>query len=297
MSLVMRGTRPYLYRSVRRNGRVTSVYGGSGAVAELAAQIDSIRRQSDRERRAAEKAERARIAAEDAPAIELFRAVETTAREALLASGYYLHRRSEWRRRGSMTTEVKATESGDVTFDLLKRARDGDPSTRKEIRAFLERDGDLFAEFEMGHLTDVKLSRLGRDDNVIVQEVSLRELRRTAEELAGPNPTPLERMLAHRVAVCQLSVHHAEYRLASQSGKEVTLNYMEYLERRVDSAHRRLLQAAKMLATVRKLGVASPAVQVQVNQVVNVDPATTAVPAQAKVHQIDAEALPETRQN
>src|SRR5262249_1606950 len=35
MALVYRNGRPYLYRSVRRDGRVTSEYRGSGEVAEL----------------------------------------------------------------------------------------------------------------------------------------------------------------------------------------------------------------------------------------------------------------------
>lgn len=120
---------------------------------------------------------------------------------------------------------MKTTEEKDAIFDLAKWVQEGEPSTRKEVQALLARDGDQFSEYEMKHLTDVKLSKIECDNNIIVQQVSLRELRRTAEELAGLNPIPPEQLLAHRVAVCQHAVTHAEYRLADQmfSGESVQL--------------------------------------------------------------------------
>lgn len=267
MALVTRGTRSYAYKSVRKDGRVTSVYRASGATALAIGLLESEDREAERRQRAEERDRRAQIEAEDAPIVEMHQAVEKFARAALIASGHHQHHRSEWRRRRKVKTEVAKT------VDLIKRAQNGDQSTRQEVRAFLQREVDLLTEYEMGHLTDVKLSKMGAGDNVLVQEVRLREIRKNAAELAGPDPTPLERLLAHRVAVCQVAVQHAEYRLAQQadSGESVTLTYMEYLERRITAAHRRLLQAAKMLATVHKFQVPGASVTVNVNQTTNVE--------------------------
>lgn len=48
MAVVHRNGRSYIYRSVRRNGRVTSEYGGSGECALLIAQMETIERDARR---------------------------------------------------------------------------------------------------------------------------------------------------------------------------------------------------------------------------------------------------------
>ena len=45
MALIYRAGRPYLYRSIRRNGRVTSEYRGSGETALLIAALDRLDRE------------------------------------------------------------------------------------------------------------------------------------------------------------------------------------------------------------------------------------------------------------
>lgn len=85
--------------------------------------------------------------------------------------------------------------------------------------------------------------------------------------LLGQSPTPLERLLVDRIAVCWLQVQHADGSYVAELGK-APLELGDYLQRRQDRAHKRYLGALKALAQVRRL--LSPAVQINVaeNQVV-----------------------------
>jgi hypothetical protein len=60
MAVVYRNGRPYVYKSVRRDGRVTSEYRGSGEIAALVGALDQIEtaeRDSEREEARAERDE------------------------------------------------------------------------------------------------------------------------------------------------------------------------------------------------------------------------------------------------
>jgi hypothetical protein len=98
------------------------------------------------------------------------------------------------------------------------------------------------------------------------------ELQAVAADLAGPNPSPVEVMLADAAATCwfALRMHEAHYAGCKADGEDMTLVQSEHSQRRMDRAHRRLLSTLKTLATVRRLAL--PAVQInvapqQVNQV------------------------------
>ena len=99
MSWVRLGRHRYYRRSVRAGGRVTSVYYGGGAEAELASALD---RESQRRRRAEREALlRAREVWESAsrPLDRLALLADLLASAALHAAGYHNHR-GVWRRRG-----------------------------------------------------------------------------------------------------------------------------------------------------------------------------------------------------
>lgn len=81
------------------------------------------------------------------------------------------------------------------------------------------------------------------------------------KQVAGDNPTPLERLLVARVAMCWLDVHDHEYRYAVLNG-ESNYTQFEWRSKMLDRAHNRYLSAIKALALVRKLGV--PAIQVNI---------------------------------
>ncbi len=79
--------------------------------------------------------------------------------------------------------------------------------------------------------------------------VSLEAMR---EELAGPNPSPVERLGAERIASCWLQLHYAEL-IYNQELPKLSLKQDDYYQKRLDRLHRRYLSALRSLAQVRKL--------------------------------------------
>lgn len=81
-------------------------------------------------------------------------------------------------------------------------------------------------------------------------------------ELAGPSPTPLERLLVERIVASWLQTYHYDI-LCAQAGN-ITIDQGDYMQRRQDRAHKRYLSAIKSLAVVRRL--LRPSVQVNIAQ-------------------------------
>ncbi len=102
MALVRRGGKTYLYRSVRRSGRVTSEYMASGAAAELIeaqARLDRIVNAGLRALPPMDPEERGRLDELDRTLDVLVADARGMAHDALAAAGYHQHKRGEWRRR------------------------------------------------------------------------------------------------------------------------------------------------------------------------------------------------------
>jgi hypothetical protein len=89
----------YYRRSNRVNGEVVTEYVGAGLHGERAAQLDDAERDCVALRQAAERIEREKHAALDAPLEELDELVDQLVHAALLADGYHRHDRGEWRKR------------------------------------------------------------------------------------------------------------------------------------------------------------------------------------------------------
>jgi hypothetical protein len=104
MALVHRNGRPYVYRSVRRDGRVTSKYEACGKSAALIDAIDEYKKSLRDCERADIQADREELEAAEKPLVEYFDLVEQIARAALLASGCHQHKR-QWRKRRARRQE------------------------------------------------------------------------------------------------------------------------------------------------------------------------------------------------
>jgi hypothetical protein len=100
----------------------------------------------------------------------------------------------------------------------------------------------------------------GAGQDLAFREAVLRKLELLREELAGPNPTPVERLLVERAVTCWLQVQFAELRVAQATN--MTIAQGDYHQRLIDRAHRRYLSALKTLALVRKLAL--PVLQVNI---------------------------------
>ena len=98
-------------------------------------------------------------------------------------------------------------------------------------------------------------------DDELVKVMHEGRLKLLRAEVAGDNPTPLETLLAERIALCWLHVNLCETTLA-QRGGDMTLAVAEYHQKRLDRAHKRYLGAIKALAQVRRLQL--PAIQMNI---------------------------------
>jgi hypothetical protein len=78
------------------------------------------------------------------------------------------------------------------------------------------------------------------------------ELRDVAAELAGPSPSPVERVLAETAATAWFAYRMHEAQYAGNAPGGMTLTLSEHDQRRMDRAHRRFLSTLKTLAVVRR---------------------------------------------
>jgi len=107
--------------------------------------------------------------------------------------------------------------------------------------------GDLAKQAQLTHID--KFS----GQNLLLKESLTRKLDLMREELAGPNVTPLERLLVERIVACWLHLHHLEMVYACKESMSLALG--SYYQRSISSAQKRYLAAIKTLALVRKLAV------------------------------------------
>jgi hypothetical protein len=94
------------------------------------------------------------------------------------------------------------------------------------------------------------------------REATLAECRKMRKELAGDNPSPLERLLAGRIVLDWLHALEADRQYQLKPGESRSITLSDFYAKQQERAHRRLMRSTKTLAEVRKL--LRPAVQVNI---------------------------------
>ena len=97
-------------------------------------------------------------------------------------------------------------------------------------------------------------------DKELARQTIEKDIERKRREVAGENPTPLEALLAERVALCWAAAQQADAQYARKLAGGMSFRESEYYARRSEQATRQLLRAVQTLATVRRL--LSPTIQV-----------------------------------
>jgi hypothetical protein len=272
----------YYYLSVRRGRSVERQYVGRGTPARAAAQMEQDSRRERAARALALQEERDRLEALEGSVADLCGLADALARAALLAAGFHQHRR-QWRRRRMGTTATKAKgkaagpPAGPQTPEevrqavervrqegaaglpaleaLLARAHAGDEAAVPLVRVlFAEAPGRLEALGDLARHAEMALIVAAAGKDLAFKEGLLAKLVQLRADLAGPSPSPLERLLVGRVAACWLQVQDADIRYA-QNQRDCTFAQGDYYQRRQDRAHRRFLSAIKALALVRRLAL------------------------------------------
>jgi hypothetical protein len=138
--------------------------------------------------------------------------------------------------------------------ELLQRAERGDQGALTELREVATPAGLAGV---MGDLPrEVVTAMVGRlyGKDRLASRAGLEERARlVSDELAGPNPPPVLRLLAEAAGVAWLHYHALELIQARQDG--LPLDMGVYLERMLTQAQKRYLRALREVTTLRqKLG-------------------------------------------
>jgi hypothetical protein len=160
------------------------------------------------------------------------------------------------------TTPAKAAQkNNDELFALVRRAEDGDATAMPALKDLLKHpDGVDTLGGDLAKRARRTLVDKFSGKNLLFKEVLNRKVELLQAEVAGPSPTPLERLLAERVAICWLHLYHLEQIYSQKDSMPLQLGL--YFQRSISSAHKRYLAAMKTLAVVRKLAV--PVLQVNI---------------------------------
>lgn len=151
---------------------------------------------------------------------------------------------------------------------LSDKAEGGDKEARRELRrAVRESAPEVIARCSDTARTYRRLlAETASGGDMLVKEAISERATMLAEEVAGENPTPLEVLLAERIAslwvlVELLEALHAAY-FSRHNTNRPTVTYLLQMVKFQESANRRYLSAIRELARVRKLQSNTPAVQV-----------------------------------
>jgi hypothetical protein len=147
---------------------------------------------------------------------------------------------------------------------LVTRADRGDRTALPAVRqVFAAAPGIWDAYGDLALLGQTALVDLVAGKSALTREALQRRLAAMRAELAGPNASPLEKLLVDRVVACWLQTYSADLSLA-RALKELPPKDVDYYQRRQDRAARQYLKALVSLAQVRRL--LAPPVQVNVAQ-------------------------------
>jgi hypothetical protein len=246
MGWEQRGKRRYYYRSHWENGRTVKEYFGSGEVAEAVAEYDArmaALRDCDRAERLHTQIELARLDAELEHIDQLARAA---LHAAMTAAGFHWHR-GAWRKK---TMSTPTTNDPKKTEELLARAHAGDREAYNQVRPLLAQRQAIEA---FGNVSQRSLGVAVNDfsgKDLVTLDAVFRKLDALREELAGPNPTPMERLLVDRVVTMWFHLHKLECSQALATSPHAPGS--PDFERAINSAHKRYLTAIRELTTFRR---------------------------------------------
>jgi hypothetical protein len=153
--------------------------------------------------------------------------------------------------------ETKQEAEQEALANLLKRAEEGDRSVLPELCKALDADKRLWQTYgDLAQHAEAALGMLVAGENLLLAESLKRTLRSMKEELGGPSPSPLERLLVERVTATWLQTNYYDGMMAQLKGTKNA--QWKVIERQQDAANRRHQGAIKSLATVRKLLTPAP---------------------------------------
>ena len=148
--------------------------------------------------------------------------------------------------------EAGPRQQEDELARLVARAERGDLAVLPALREALAANPTLWQTYgDVSLQAEGALVRVAAGSNLLLAESLLLKLRALKAELGGDGDSPLERLLASRVALTWLEANYRDIQMAQAAGAGEAR--LKVLRQQQDAAHRRHLAGIKQLALVRKL--------------------------------------------
>jgi hypothetical protein len=139
---------------------------------------------------------------------------------------------------------------------LSNRIKAGDAGARYELRDVLEKDWVLWGQLADLEESTIKLmlNQVAAPTDPMTLELFSLQVEKLKQDLAGPEPSPMETALAGRCALLWLQALLADRSLTAAFDKQYW-SLMEMLSQTAERANRKFLAAVRTLAVVRRLAL------------------------------------------
>jgi hypothetical protein len=154
------------------------------------------------------------------------------------------------------SSETTPAERRELLIELrsvVSQAQEGDEEALSKVGEIIKKTpnfarhfGDLNAQAERGYIERVA------SNNPVIQKALPVQLESMRKDIAGSDPSPLERLCAQRIVACWVQLQYADL-LYIQNLPNLSLEQDEHYQKRLDRLHKRYLSAVRSLAQVRKL--------------------------------------------
>ncbi|HKB39453.1 MAG TPA: hypothetical protein VKD72_23655 [Gemmataceae bacterium] len=132
---------------------------------------------------------------------------------------------------------------------LVAQANRGDKAALADLRGYLTQHPEVWQTCgDLGKCAERAWLLLFSQEALGTESIK-RHIEQLRADLAGPSPTPVERLLVNRVVVCYLALHQAE--LVSARPDPSSPAQVAIRLKRCESTQRRYLGALRMLALLR----------------------------------------------
>jgi hypothetical protein len=168
-------------------------------------------------------------------------------------------RQAAEKERKQRAAKLAATTPIEATILLARR---GNKKVLPMLRRALGEHPELWQHFgNLALQTQESWLQLIAGKDLLLAETMRLHLDAMRTELAGPNPSPLDRLLVDRILATHVAVLYFEAMETTDPTAE-NMRLARYRMDRRDQAHRQFLSAVKMLATVRSLVARTNVIQV-----------------------------------
>ena len=152
--------------------------------------------------------------------------------------------------------------------ELSDRAANGDKKARGELRRALRKSGpEVVREAsELARIGQRGLIKTATHGRVLAEEALVTRLDMMRSEIAGPDPSPLEVLLAEKIVSVWMLTELLELLLSAQltdlpKSQRMSHSFLKFYLGWQEQANRRLLSAIRELARVRRIQSNTPGIQ------------------------------------